>query len=99
MSYTPAQTVDLAGIEPIDIRALTLGEVAYVERRTGVPLTEFGQPGSPMAAPLAAMAGVLLYRTGRWATPEAAQDAAESLTLEQAQTLILTESEDDPAGE
>ena len=99
MSYTP-QTVDLTGIEPVDLRALTLGEVAYIEMRTGTSLKSFGDDDAPMGATLTAIAGVVLFRAGRYETPEDAQEAAGHLTLAQAQSLITAPAtEDDPAGE
>ena len=90
---------DLTDVTPVRISELTLGELAYFERRSGTSLASFGQAGEPLAAPLMVLAGILLARVHQYPTWEAAQEAAEHLTIEQAQALIVTDDEDDPVGE
>nr|WP_300339915.1 hypothetical protein [Actinomyces sp.] len=97
MTTTPVLP-DLTDVTPVRVNDLTLGEIAYFERRSGTSLASFGQDGEPMAAPLMVLAGVVLARTHQYPTWEAAQEAAEHLTIDQAMALIVTD-EEDPAGE
>lgn len=90
---------DLSTVTPIRIQDLTLGELAYFERRSGMSLAAFGEGDSPLAGPLMVLAGIALARASQYPSWEAAQEAAEELTLTQAQALIKTDVEDDPAGE
>lgn len=89
--------VDATTLQPISLDQLTLGELAYFERRSGISLTQFGDDDSPMAGPLCVLVGIALFRTGAYPTPEAAQEAAQDVPLTEAQRLISTNQET-PAG-
>ena len=72
-------TVDVSTLPPVTLTSLTLGELDYFEKRSGISLSSFGEPGTPMAGPLKVLVGLALYRTGAYPTPEAAQAAAEDV--------------------
>lgn len=94
--------VDVSTLPPVTLTSLTLGELDYFEKRSGISLSSFGEPGTPMVGPLKVLVGLALYRTGAYPTPEAAQAAAEDVPMDQATRLIRTPDQadkEDAAGE
>lgn len=89
--------VDTTTLQPVSLDQLTLGELAYFERRAGISLAQFGDEGAPIAGPLCVLVGIALFRTGTYPTPEAAQEAAQDVPLTEAQRLISM-PQDTPAG-
>lgn len=96
---TTAPAVDTSTLDPVDISSLTLGELAYFERRSGISLASFGEDGTPVAGPLMVLVGIALFRTGAYPTPEAAQKAAEDVPMNEAERLILIKDKAPAQGE
>lgn len=81
----------------IDINSLTLGEVAKVEDLSGLPISAFGNEDKPKGLALAALAFVWKRRS----EPTFTWNDAQGLTLDDANTILGIEDDEDdaPAGE
>lgn len=84
---TPTVT-DISDIDPISLSGLTLGELDFFERRAGISIADLGEDGKPLAGPLMVLVGIVLFRSGKYATPSEAQDAAQGVPMDLAQRLI-----------
>ena len=67
-----------------DISTLTLGESAFIERKSGISMAAMGDPDTPKAAMTAALACVLKRRE----TPGFTYEDALNLTMTEAETII-----------
>lgn len=76
------------------MQKLTLGEVAAVEEKSGLAVTEIGEPGVPMAKFMAAVAWVFKRRTDPGFTFEQALDLPMSEL-----DGVLGGDEPDPTGQ
>lgn len=65
---------------PVTVKQLTIGEVAYFEDITGVRMVTL-EDEDISARVMGAMAGLVLYRTGMYPTPADAQEAAKKIPL------------------
>lgn len=65
---------------PVTVKQLTIGEVAYFEDITGVRMVTL-EDEDISAKVMGAMAGLVLYRTGMYPTPADAQEAAKKIPL------------------
>lgn len=75
--------------EKFDATSLTLGEIAFIEDYSGLPLAELSNESAPKGRLLAGMAYVIMKRDN----PKFTIAAAEKLTLKEATALIGTDEE------
>jgi hypothetical protein len=68
----------------IDVNSLTLGEVAKVEELSNLPITKFSTEDAPKGLALAALAFIWKKRTD----PKFSWNAAQALTMEQANEIL-----------
>lgn len=73
-----------------DFNSLTTGEVAKIEDLSGQSIRTFGDDDAPMGRVLAAMAFVASRRAGEPIT----WDAAQKLTMAEAQALVGTDDDE-----
>lgn len=79
----------------LDFESLTLGETAFIESYSGVPLAKFDEDETPMGRMMIAMVTVMQRRNGQ---PNYHVAQAEALTIAQAQQ-VLAPDDDEPAPE